>query len=158
MQHLVQYTVIYPAGVLPPGYELPEGEVLGQRSLEDSFFATVDALPEVGAVQCYSDRDWQVTAVAEYRSQQAPWTFALVTLSQDGFTSQSDWSHEPPVLSLELEDGQVPYNDEGVQAYDLCNPRYLNKEGFMLFYPVNGRPIAGYDLVAIRQASVLAAA
>jgi hypothetical protein len=81
MPHIVKYTVIYPAGELPPDYELPEGEVLGKRSIEDSFFDTVDALPEVGVVQGYGDRDWQVAAVAEYRSTQVPWTFALVTLS-----------------------------------------------------------------------------
>ena len=154
MPHIIKYIVIYPAGELPPGYERPAGEALGNRSIEDSFFDTVDALPAVGTVQCYDDRDWQVAAVAECRSTQVPWTFALVTLSQDGSASQRDWSHEPPVLSFEM----VPYSDEGGQAYDLCNPRYLNKEGLTLFYSVHGRPIAGYNLVAIRQVSFLAAA
>lgn len=150
MKHVIRFTKIYPLNQLPPEWEFPDSVLMADSEpVEDYFFDTVEILPIVGAAM-QLDRLWIVTDVQEYISTQVEWRFFEILLTMDGVLPiRSDWSNTPPVLSFELVGGKVPENNEGCQEYDLYNPVALRKDGLILFKPSNGRPIAGFDLVAI---------
>ncbi len=152
MAFIIRYTKIYPAGTVLPGWE--EVDLIGSDDdrVEDYFFNSLDELPSVGSHLEFAE-DWIVTAIYEYISKEVDWAFAEVLLTQDGvLPTRPDWSHKPPVLTFDLVGQEVPSNIEPDLDYSLWNPDFFQPRNMLTFQPRHGRPIRGFDMVAVKSA------
>lgn len=165
MQHFVQYIFVYPEGYADPDRLAEDPDyVPGKHGrLEDYHIDIAQSAPQVGdTIDFLTTEDkvvtWKLVEVQRYIAQNANATFHSVICTQRGEIPQRrDWSAlEPHALTFYLDGDTLVTNPDGSVLFEFGGASFFEKvsriEGTVLLKPEAGRPIQGFDLVAIAQA------
>lgn len=147
----------------PDNFSPSDGDYVVQSEI-----AAANQAPQVGEVKEFADELWVVAQVHTYLPTEVgkAESFHIVICTQDGSipTYRQDWDAEslPPILEVFVGPDGEATQEEGYESVMTMQLKYMTQAGepcedspewvvqtVQKFEPVNDRPIAGYDLVAI---------
>ncbi len=175
MQHFVKYIFVYPKGYADP-YRLaedPDYRPGAEGRLEDQHIAIVSSIPEIGDCIDYPTIEdkpatWKIVEIQPYVAQNSDVTLHVVICTQEGdIPKRRDWGDSAEkVMTFEADDVLQVKPDMTVPfSFGDMNSTWRNPAEFeafkskaLLFVPENGRPIQGFDLIAIVKSNAVLAA